>query len=232
MIRHLFLFFLLFNTAAFAQKVKILKVNSNYFKHSNVEGYQYLHPKMRKETYEWIANVRVNFDTIKPNTLQILYNKLYKKSNKLCANAFRILASNLYAPKKEKFIEIGIFYLNWENRNENKELFEANKIYMFGFLGHHRRIEGYKISVNDKKMILRELQYKLVQSKRGSVVKLTLGNGFKRDNLKVEIENKMMPKYFKFEIYKGPFKRGLISEHEWSFGEMLVQVLKKEVIKI
>ncbi|NOQ72933.1 MAG: hypothetical protein GQ574_13070 [Crocinitomix sp.] len=230
--RLLLLFFMLLSVNLIAQKVKVTKMSKDYFRHANVEGFFYLHEKATPEMYEWIGDIRIELDTIKPGTIKAIYNKINKKGNKLGANAFRVIDSDIYSYRNEKFISLGIYHLRWENRDENLSLFQGGKVYLFGFLGHHKRIAGYKVAVDGRKVLLEELRYKFIQPKVGQVLKVKLGGGLKKDEVKVKIKPNMLPRYYKFEAFKGMFRRGVISEHEWSFGELLIRILDKETLKL
>lgn len=226
------LFFMLLSINLSAQKVKVTKMNKDYFRHTDVEGFYYLHDNARTEMYQWIGDVRIELDTIKPQTIKTIYQKINAKGNKLGANAFRVIDSDIYSYGNKKFISLGIYHLRWEHRDENLSLFRGQNIYLFGFLGHHKKIEGYRVAVDGEKLLLEELRYKYIQPEVGHDLKVKLGNGLKKDEVKVEIEQQMLPRYYKFEVFKGVFSRGVISEHEWSFGELLVRVLDREAIEI
>ncbi|MFT5824109.1 MAG: hypothetical protein ACI8ZM_005375 [Crocinitomix sp.] len=230
--RLLLLFFMLLSVNLIAQKVKVTKMSKDYFRHADVEGFYYLHDKATPEMYEWIGDIRIELDTIRPKTIKNIYKKLNIKGNKLGANAFRVIDSDIYSYGDKKFISLGIYHLRWENRDQNLSLFHGKKIYLFGFLGHHKRIGGYKVAVNGEKMLLEELRYKFIQPKVGRIVKVKLGGGLKKDAVKIEIKSNMLPRYYKFEIFKGAFNKGEISEHEWSFGELLIRILDKETHKL
>ena len=90
------------------------------------------------------------FDSIYPTTLKEIYNLFATKANKISGNAFRVINSDIHKQGKDKFIELGIYYLNYEDQTENLNLFENNLIYLFGFIGHHQDIEGYNLEINGK----------------------------------------------------------------------------------
>lgn len=225
--RLLLLILVCFGFGVYSQNVKILKISQDYVRHPDVAGFHYLHEDMKESTYQFVGELRIEFDTIFRNTLKEVYNKFNEKANKLSSNAFRVINSDLYSPGDQKFIEIGIYYLHTEDRNENLRHFQNGKIYLFGFLAHHDHINGYHVMVNGEKMELQELRYKWYQPTAGKVVRVKLGRGFKRDAVKLKVERDMLPRYYTFQIFKG-LKRGIISEHEWSFGEMLARILHKQ----
>lgn len=227
--RLLLLLFMFIGVCSYGQKVKITAMSKEYYRHKEVMGFTYLHEELTDEGFQWIANSKVEFDTIRPETLKRIYGKLNLKANKIGANAFRVIKSDIYAKGCKKYIEVGLYHLRMERRDENKRLFDGKRIYLFGFLGYHQNIEGYKIEVNGKKMLLQELRYKYFELNTGETFNISLGTGIKRDEISLKIESKMSPRYYKFNLYKGMLSKGQISEHEWSFGEFLARILKKEV---
>ncbi len=232
MIRILLPLFMLLTFTATAQTLKVLRLNRDAFRHPKVEGFSYLHDDANTSGHEWIGDVRVAFDSIYPTTLKEIYNLFATKANKISGNAFRVINSDIHKQGKDKFIELGIYYLNYENQTENLNLFENNLIYLFGFIGHHQDIEGYNLEINGKKILLEELTVKTIRPNVNEILQIKLMNGLKTDEIQVKIETKMLPKYFKFEIFKGAFSRGLISEHEWSYGEFLARIFKKQTISL
>lgn len=232
MIRIVLLLFMLLTLTINAQTLKVLRLNRDAFRHTKVEGFSYLHEDLKTSGYEWIGDIRVAFDSIYPTSLKEIYTMLATKANKISGNAFRVINSDIHKQGKEKFIELGIYYLNIENHKENINLFENNLIYLFGFIGHHQDIEGYNLEINGKKILLEELTVKTIRPNANDVLQIKLMNGFKTDEIQVKIEPKMLPKYFKFEIFRGAFSRGLISEYGWSYGEFLARIFKKQTISL
>ncbi len=227
--KHLLIFItLLVSLSGFGQKVKITEMNQDYTKFANVAGLYYLHDQTNPENYDWIADAVIEFDTILPNTLKEIFAKIEEKGNKIGANAFRISDSDIYVPGPAKYIRLSVYYLRKEKYNENLILFERPVIYLFGFLSHHQHIDGYKIAVNKQKLILEELRYKVLEPEVGTEVKVKLDTGVKSDEVKTSVEKNALPRYYKFDLFKGIVSGGVISEHEWSFAEMLIRILKAE----
>lgn len=210
-----------------AQKVHIIDMNRDFVRQNNVEGFEYLHDEMNNDTYAWLANVLIEFDTIHPKTLKEFYLKLNERANKMGANAFRVKDADLSQTSESKFIELDFFFLNYEDRKENKYLFRDESIYIFGFLGHHKNMAGYKIEINQQKLIISEQSYLEIHPKIGDELQIKLGRGLKKDELNTIIEEGMFPRYYRFNVYRGPFSRSVIDEHEWSFGEFLIRILTK-----
>lgn len=224
---HLLLCFLLIVLSASAQKIRITELNRDYFRQTNVEGFEYLHQDMAPDLYEWIADVEIEFDTLHPNTIKEFYSKMNEKANKLGANAYRIKSSNLTSFGGTKTIVLRFYFLHYEYRKENKERFQDNVIYLFGFLGHHQNMEGYKIQINGEKLIIPEQSYFEMHPSVGTSVTIQLSRGFKRNEIVTVIDAKMLPRYYRPNVYRGIFSRSVIDEYDWNFGEFLVHILKK-----
>ena len=223
----LLLCFLFFALGLMAQKVRITEMGQNFSRQTDVEGFDYLHDEMQTSTNEWIANVEISFDTIHPTSIKEFYRKMNEKANKLGANAFQVIASNIASTSEVKSIEMSFYFLKYENRKENKERFLSPSLYLFGFLGHHRNMEGYKIEINEQPIIVPEHSYVLLNPKIGESITIKLGKGLKHDLIRTTIEKEMFPRYYRFNVYKGAFSRSVIDEHEWSFGEFLIRIFTK-----
>ncbi len=223
----LILCFLFFALGVMAQKLRITEMSQDYSRQTDVEGFDYLHDEMQTGTNQWIANVEISFDTIHPNSIKEFYLKMNEKANKLGANAFRVISSNIAITSKVKSIEMGFYFLKYEHRKENKERFLSSSLYLFGFLGHHRNMEGYKIEINEQPIMILEQSYVLLNPKIGESLTIKLGSGLKHDVIRTTIEKDMFPNYYRFNAYKGPFSRSVIDEYEWSFGEFLIRIFTK-----
>ncbi len=230
--RLLLLYFTLFCLTAGAQKVRLTQLNQNYTRVPNVQGFDYLHDELDRETFVWIADALVEFDTIFPTTIKDYYAKLIDKANKIGANAFRVNEAQLNLFGATKTISLSFYFLNYENKKENAELFQEKKIYLFGFLGYHQRVDGYEIKLNEQKLVLNELSYKEVVLSSDKQIHIQLSHGLKKNWVNVPIENNMTPRYYKFDYYEGVMNRGQISEYEWSFGEFLIRILQKEILTL
>jgi len=228
----LLLCFILFCFVAGAQKVRLTQLNQNYTRLPNVEGFDYIHDDLDRETFNWIADAIVEFDTIFPTTIKDYYGKLVEKANKLGANGFRVNDAQLHVVGTIRTITLSFFFINYENRKKNADLFHAKKLYLFGFLGYHQRVDGYEIKLNEQKLVINELTYKEVDLNSNSPIRLQLIQGLKKDLVEVSIDNTMNPRYYKFDYYEGMASRGRISEYDWSFGEFLLRILKKEKVML
>ncbi len=213
----------------FGQRVKIMDISPDYFRHNDVSGFYCLHPEIEKEAYEWIATVKVTFDSIYPNTLTNLYDKLTDKSNRLRANAFRFRRADIFTTIDEKYIELDVYYLKMERRDLNYSLFDKNKVYLFGFLGYHQNIEGYTIEINGEQLLLSELRYKEISLPAGVPVEIKLDKGVKADVINLTGTKDMKPVYYEFDIFKGMFTRSKITTYDINLAEFLKPLLKREV---
>lgn len=222
-----FIVFLFLSSSLFAQRVKVTDVNVNYFRHAGVGGFYYLHDDLEENAYQWIADLKISFDSIYPQTISETYTKFKTKGNRMSANAFRVVQSDLYA--KKKYIKIKIYYLKRERKDLNRSLFNVNKAYLFGFLGHHQNIQGYSVEINDERIFLEELRYKEIDIKEGDRLSIKIGKGSKKNAFKIEGKKEFRTYYLNFHLFKGMFTRGYIDEYDWSVGEFLKRILKREV---
>lgn len=223
------MFLLILFTSYFtnAQKLRITKMNLDYQKFDNVGDFDYLNDDADLSTFNWIANLTVAFDTIYPKTIFKVFDMLQEKSNRLGANSFRIINSDIYTAGNSKFIEISVYYLNRENRKENFDFFRSGDVVVFGFLGHHKSIEGYEIEFGTDRFVLHELEFNRKTLQDGQKISIRLGKGMKVYE-KIHVKNpNSLPTYLMFEEFKGAFKTGVISTYPLNFGEFLIRILNE-----
>ncbi len=220
-------------SAVFSQKVKISEISQDYYHHQDVEGFYYLHEDLENdEAFYWVADLRVDFDTIYPHTINQIYRRFLVKANKLGANSFRVEGSDIYANGGDKYVKVKTYFLRQERRAANKELFYDNVVRLYGFLGHHQSIEGYDVSINDKKMLLTELRYKEIKLTIGDHLKIKILGGLRGEIVEFDVTPNLVKKYYYFELFKGMMSKGKISEYSWGFGELLAHILRKDVVSL
>lgn len=210
-----------------AQKIRFTEMNQDVFKHDNVRGFQYLHEKTYDGFYNWIGNAKITFDTILPNTIESLYAELAHKANLLGGNSFRVNSSDIHSYGKNKFIEVSIYYLNRENYDENRAHFISNSVYIFGFLSYHEKIPGYRVTVNEEKLLVKELQYYAYDLPNKMQMNIKLFNGVGHTELTITGDNRGKAHYIKFNLIQRTFAKGIIREHKWSFGEFLIRIMDR-----
>ncbi|MGB1102271.1 MAG: hypothetical protein ACPG21_01440 [Crocinitomicaceae bacterium] len=225
---YLVLFCLLLGVGSFAQKLKVLKVNDDYFHHEKVEGFHCLHDDMPDYGYTWIATFKIEVDTVKHLTIEDVYAQAQDRANSLGANAFSISTNDILTYGDAKHIAIDVYHLRKENRDENRSLFYRNTLYLFGFLGHHLNMDGYSIKLNGEKMMLEELSYYTYDLQKGDVIELEIGSGAKKKQVTLKVEGKDFPKYMSFHMYTGMFKDHDIIDYDWAFGEFLLDILEEK----
>ena len=194
--RYLFLLLTLLSLATYGQKLKVTAVNDNYFHHEKVEGFICLHEQMPEYGYTWIGTIRIEMDTIVRNSLENIYQMTQERANRLGANAFRVSEGDIFSFEDQKFIEFNIYHLRLENRDENRALFYSKSFYLFGFLGHHRNMEGYTVKLNGDKLLLDELSFYTFQPEIGDEVLVEIGGWFKKDKHKFRISTQELSRYF------------------------------------
>lgn len=221
-------FFFVVSYSADAQKVRVLKYNKEYEKYRVSKHFDYLHEDFDKEKVTWVADYKVSFDTVIPGMIWESYQSLKRKANQFGANGFSVMDSDVYTLGQKKHIEISVYWIKMENRNENLLLHQANTIYLLGFLGHHQEIEGYSIKIQDEQFVMHALSYKEFTYPVKTDVEIQLGTKSRGKKVYFKMEERMFPKYYYFNMVKGSFKNAWIDEYGLSFGVFLTNILQKE----
>ena len=229
--RIIILFLLIFigiGHSAEAQKVRVLKYNKEYEKYRVSKYFDYLLEDFNEDKVTWVADYKVSFDTVIPGMIWESYQSLKEKANQFGANGFRVKDSDVYTPGQKKHIEISVYWIKMENRNENLTLHQANKVYLFGFLGHHQEIEGYDIKIQEDRFVMHSLSYKEFSYPIKTDVEVQLGTKSRGKKVYFKMEERMFPKHYYFNMVKGSFKNAWIDEYGLSFGIFLTNILRKE----
>ncbi|MBD3636661.1 MAG: hypothetical protein HUJ25_04910 [Crocinitomicaceae bacterium] len=211
-----------------SQHVDVLKYNDQYERYRKSRYFDYVHEDFDSANLTWVADLRVEFDTVLRGMIGESYKELKEKANQFGANGFKVNASNIYKSGKDKYIEISVYWIRMENRNENLELFKDNKVYLFGFLGYHQDIDGYDVEIQDESFIMRALTYREYSYPPKTDVTLALGSKIRGTEISFKMEERMFPKFFYFNMIKGSFKNAWIDEYSLSFGTFLTQILEKD----
>jgi hypothetical protein len=215
---------------SFAQKLKITEINSDYERFEHVGDFDYLGDEADLSTFNWVANFTIHLDTIYPKTILKTFEMFREKANKLGANSFRVSDSNIYATGNSKFISISVFYLNRENRMDNFNALKTNNVYLFGFLGHHQSMDGYKIEMGTQNLVIHELEYIKRTLKKDEVLLVHMGKGWKAIEKTITQKVNAPTVFLTFGVFKGLFRRGTILEYPNNFGEYLVRILNERKI--
>ena len=211
-----------------AQKLKVKALNKEFKKVlDQVDDFDYLSEKLDSTNYVWVANIEVKMGPIQPHTIPMAFKKIQERSNILGANAFRVINSDVYSKDGNNFIEVSVFWLYREKRQDNFDLFDKNDIYLFGFLGHHKDIEGYNVSVHEEKMVIQELSYKKMPVSVDDTVNIDLRKGMKSNTLTFVQKPRPEWEYLSFHLYKGAFNVGEIRAYNMEIGEFLKRILKE-----
>ena len=224
----IFIISLILTSSVYAQKVKVLKFNKGFEKYRDSKHFDYVHDDFDSTKLTWVANCRVTFDTIVPGMIGESFKKLKEKSNKFGSNGFKVIGSDLDSFGPNKYIDIAVYWIRMEDRSENLALHRSNTVYLFGFLGYHKEIEGYEVSIQDDSFIIHALTYKVFTYPIGTDVNVQLGSKMRGKQTGFIMEERMYPKFFYFNMLKGSFKNAWIDEYALSYGTFLTQILKKE----
>ena len=210
---------------SFGQKVRIVKTNSDFKKVRICEKFDYLHDSWQSDSVQWVCDLSVKFDTLLPETLKAAFVEFAKRANQLGANSFRVDNSDIYVVGDQKFINLKCYWLRQEYRDKNLDKFNSTNIYLFGFLAHHVKIQGYEVEFNGEEYMIQELTYHLFECSEGEDIEIRIGGGRRGDSVELEVELDMHPRYFYFSMTTGSFQNAWISYHQEAFAEYLLRIL-------
>lgn len=212
----------------FGQKIRVDGFNRDFEKYRNTTDFDYIHADYDTTKLTWIADFTVKFDTIIHGMLGECYKILQERANRFGANSYRVLNSNLLSNNEEKYISIEVFWNRMEDRDENQSHFISNTLYLFGYLGYHSEIDGYKVAINDQEFVMRALTFRKFEFLDDQKISLTLGSKSRGDSKTIHIRDGMKPKYFYFNMVRGQFKNAYMSEYDESFAQFLINILPSE----
>ncbi len=219
------LVFLILSTVSHSQKLKVDDVNPDFKKTRNSSHFDCINDSLSNEYYTWVADYTIKFDSVYPGKIKKVFEMFKAKANKMGANSFIVKNSDIYPSHEHKFISISAYWLKMEDRNYNHQLFKESKVYLFGFLGHHRAIEGYRVRLNEEDFIMSELRYRSFLFKPGKQIDLIQGSNMRGDKRSFVMEDNQYPRYFFFNKVTGAFKNSFIGEYDMNFGEFLLRIL-------
>lgn len=221
------LFLIGIGSSSFSQKVRVTGYNKDFEKLRDSQHFDYVHQDFDGTKLIWVANIKVSFDTVIPGMIGESYFELKDRANQFGANAYKILASDIYKIGQDKFIEIGVYWIRMEDRNENLLLHHSHSIYVFGFLGFHQDIPGYDVKVQETEFVMQSLTYKVSTFPVKTKVTVQLGTNSRGSKVECYIEERMFPKFYYFNMVKGSFKNAWIDEYSLSYGVFLSKILRK-----
>ena len=156
------------------------------------------------------------------------FKRLKEKSNKSGANCFKVKETDIFKHGRGKHITISVYWLRMEDRAKNLKLHQSCDVYLFGFLGFHKQIEGYDVKIQDKEMLIRALTYRKFNFEPKTGISLQLGSKSRGTRTSFVTEEDMYPKFYYFTMVKGSYKNAWIDEYSLSFGLFLTKILNKE----
>lgn len=203
-------------------------MNRDFEKFRSTTVFDYLHEEFDSTKLMWVADITVEFDTIIPGMIGECFKQLQEKANKLGATSFKVTSSDIESIGDAKFISISTYWLRMEDRGENLNLYNDNKVYLFGLLGYHESIAGYPITVNDAEFIVHGLTYHEYEFLDDQRINILLGSKSRGAREHLHIKDGMRPKFYYFNMVKGSFKNAWIDEYQENFGLFLTKILKIE----
>ncbi|MFT4601764.1 MAG: hypothetical protein ACI857_001947 [Arenicella sp.] len=226
-IRYLSVILLLIGFNSFSQKIRVTAMNRDFEKFRNASHFDFVNDDFDTTKLTWVNDLTIKFDTASDGMIGECYKLLKTKANRFGANAFKVKESDVYKRGRGKFITISTYMIRMENRVENLSLMNSNTVYLFGLLGHHSSIPGYKVLVNEQDHMINELTYFKLDCMDKEKIYIRLGSKSRGAEKRLAIEEGMRPKFFYFHMVKGSFKNAWIDEYSPNFGMFLSQVLRK-----
>lgn len=222
------LFVLTLSLPVFGQKVRSLRMNNNYEKYRDSRNFDYVHEDFDSTKLTWVADIRVEFDTIIPGIIGEAFKRVKERANKNGASGFRIIDSDIFKLGRGKYIDVAVYWVRMEDRGDLMALHQTNKVYLFGFLGHHREIQGYNVKIQDEEFIMKALTYREYEFPVKTKVAVQLGSKARGAKVHCIMEERMYPKFYYFNVVKGSFKNSWIDEYGLAYGHFLTQILRKD----
>ena len=224
---YLIISFVLVSVVSKAQQLRVVDLNREHEKFRKVTNFDFAHPDFDSSKLTWVADLHISFDTVIPGMIGECYKQMKDKANRYGANAFRVKSSDIYTLHDEKYIEVAVYWIRMEDREENLKLQKEKKVYLFGFLGYHEEIDGYDVQVNDEDLVMRSLSYRVYEFEDVDQIEIQLGSSLRGTKEYVRIEKNMDPKFFNFHMVTGSFKNAWIGEYDQSLGLFLTQILER-----
>ena len=188
----------------------------------------------------WIATMEGFCTNTPKSNLKNLFYDLWKKSNKMGANAFFI--ENFSNAKDTIFVTVSIFNLTEEELDDNYKLYSCNNIYIFGDLTVSNFETGVPksrgIKVNKEKIKIYPLSYYEYQSEIGEKVDISVGGFFGSGYTRIGEAGKVSvylsvgggsvkPSVTSTGNVGVSFSTGSIYPMDMNFGQFLVEILKE-----
>ena len=220
--------FIIFSPILLGQSIKVKGFNDEYERYRNSHHFDYIHPDFDTSKLTWVADLRVEFDTVLKGMIGESYKELKEKANRFGANSFSVEESDIYSFGKTKFIDLKVYWLRMEDRGDNMALHRSNDVYLFGFLGYHQEIEGYEVEIQEEDFTMRALTYRHYSYPVKTDVTVQLGSKIRGAKTSFKMHERMYPKFLYFNMVKGSFKNAYIDEYSLSFGVFLTRILEAD----
>ncbi|TSJ47861.1 hypothetical protein [Fluviicola chungangensis] len=166
-------------------------------------------------------------------TLSDLFNSFWNNANKQGANSFTV--DSIIYHGDTTYIEISIYSLNEAELKTNRDKYPRNKIYVFGNID--KRKASKKITINDRKIELKPLEYISYQNQVDEETIVSIG-GSRGATMRIIGKEGRQPLYLSASVsHNGisysssgtmSFNRGRVHPVDFNFGAFLVKVLPEK----
>jgi hypothetical protein len=224
------------------QNIVVTERNKAFQVFKKQKEFYYIEKDFPLTDERWLATLEgFCTNTTKSNPEQLFYD-LWKKANKMGANAFFI--KDFSNTTDSIFVTVSIFNLTEEQLDDNYELYSCNKIYVFGDLivsnFKTKTPKSRSFKINKEKIKVYPLSYYEYQSDIGEKVNVSIGGLFGSSYTRTgEARKKSIYLSFSGETIKpeiNPMPMGGVGVRfsaksiyllDMNFGQFLVEILKR-----
>lgn len=197
---------LVINVSCLSQDVEIIE-KSAYTPELNVTRFDLIDDRFDLTDFEMVAKISGTTTHHKKNNLVSLFEKLWKLSNSIGANAYK--ADTIIRGDNTQSIVLKVYRLNKEDLIYNRTLYPVNTFYFLGDI----RSNNYKpvnLKIHSEEINLNFLEYASCKLEIGQSIAVKIGKNLK-STLRIECEEEQLPVYYSFS--KEGFNAGVFVGH-------------------
>jgi len=166
--------FLLVTLNSFGQNIEILKSFEDSRFLSKPSEFYFLDKKLDSLNSMKIATIKGVFKNSKKTNLSEVFASLWKFSNSMGANSYRIESKSLNINQDSSFVVLSIYFTSPSFLQENFNLYPKNNIYIIGSLNFNSKTLS-ELKANNKYAYIGSLEYIGFQNLVGETMKINIG---------------------------------------------------------
>lgn len=228
--------FLFITLNSFSQNIEVLKSFEDFKFLSKPSEFYYLDKKLDSLNSMKIALIKGVFKNSKKTNLSEIFASIWKFSNSVGANSYRIESKSLNLKQDSSFVVLSIYFTNPCYLKENFDLYPKNNIYIVGSLNYNSKTLS-ELKVNNKYAYVGSLEYMGFQNQVGETMKINIGGAMGSTVKITGNENKdseffstsgisVRPGY-NFSQIGIEISSGMLYKVEPNFGYFLIEFLNK-----